>query len=571
MLPYRVSSSISHPEIDKYYFVKLPCKCFVVSMAAALALCLFGCGRKETNVARGVREQILFKGNGTEPAGLDPHVVTGVPEHNILSAMFEGLVSENPVDLHPEPGVAKSWEISEDGRTYTFHFRDNAMWSNGDPVRARDFVYSFRRILSPGLGAEYAYMLYPLRNGKAFNTGKIDDFSEVGVKADDDLTLIIELENPTPYFLELLNHYSWWPVHPPTIEKFGKIDQRGTQWTRPGNIVTNGAFTLKDWQINRHIVVEKNPLYWDAEKVKLTEIHFLPIDSADTEERAFRTGYIHLTETIPMHRINYYMENRPELMRLDPYLGTYYYRINTRVPPLGDKRVRRALALTINREDITRYITRGGQLPAYFLTPPNTSGYTARARFEYNVEQARELLAEAGFPGGRGFPDLEILYNTSEGHRSIAEAIQQMWKEALNIKVKLLNEEWKVYLASVANGDFQISRAGWIGDYNDPNTFLDMWLTGGGNNMTGWSNSEYDQLIELAGRTIDTRERFEYFQQAEAILMDELPVIPIYFYVRNLLIHPSVKGWHPTILDHHPYKFVSLMREGPDPGLDNAH
>ena len=551
--------------------MKLPCKCSLVCLAVALALCLCGCGRRETNVTRGDREQILFKGNGTEPAGIDPHVVTGVTEHNILTALFEGLVSENPIDLHPEPGVAESWEISEDGRTYTFHLRDNARWSNGDPVRARDFVYSFRRILSPGLGAEYAYMLYPLRNGKAFNTGKIDDFSEVGVKADGDLTLIIELENPTPYFLELLNHASWWPVHPPTIEKFGEIDERGTLWTRPGNIVTNGAFTLKDWKINKHLVVEKNPLYWDAQEVELKEIHFLPIDSIDAEERAFRTGHIHLTETIPLHRIDYYRENRPELIRFDPYLGTYYYRINTNVSPLGDKRVRLALAMTINREEITRYVLRGGQKPAYHYTPPDTNGYTSRSRFEYDVKRARELLAEAGFPGGRGFPELEILYNTSEAHRSIAVAIQQMWNKALNIKVKLLNEEWKVYLASVTNGDFQISRAGWIGDYNDPNTFLDMWLIGGGNNSTGWSNSEYDKLIELAGRTIDARERFEYFQQAEAILMDEMPIIPIYFYVSNLLIQPSVKGWHPTILDHHPYKFVSLLREGPDPGLDNAY
>ncbi len=540
-------------------------------MAVAIVLCLWGCGRKETNVIRGDREQILFKGNGTEPAGIDPHVVTGVTEHNILTALFEGLVSENPIDLHPEPGVAKSWEISEDGRTYTFHLRENARWSNGDPVRAQDFVYSFRRILSPGLGAEYAYMLYPLRNGKAFNTGKIDDFSEVGVKTEGDLTLIIELENPTPYFLELLNHASWWPVHPPTIEKFGRIDQRGTPWTRPGNIVTNGAFTLKDWKINQHLVVEKNPLYWDAQEVELNEIHFLPIDSIDAEERAFRTGHIHLTETIPLHRIDYYRENRPELIRFDPYLGTYYYRINTNVSPLGDKRVRLALAMTINREEITRYVLKGGQNPAYHYTPPDTNGYTALSRFEYDVERARELLAEAGFPGGRGFPELELLYNTSEAHRSIAVAIQQMWNEALNIKVKLLNEEWKVYLASVTNGDFQISRAGWIGDYNDPNTFLDMWLTGGGNNMTGWSNSEYDRFIELAGRAIDARERFEYFQQAEAILMDEMPVIPIYFYVSNLLIHPSVKGWHPTILDHHPYKFVSLAAEEDTVGLNTDH
>jgi len=514
-------------------------------------------------VARGDREQILFMGNGAEPKGLDPHIVTGVSEHTIIAALLEGLVSEDPVDLHPVPGAAESWEVSEDGARYTFHIRPGAVWSNGDPVTAHDFVYSFKRMLTPALAAEYAYMLHPLKNGKAYNTGQVKDFAQVGVKASDERTLVIDLEHPTPYFLELLNHYSWWPVHPPTIERFGGADKRDTPWTRAGNFVGNGPFLLKTWEVNRAIVVEKSPTYWDAAKVRLREIHFLPIDSADTEERAFRDGTIHISSTVPLHRVEYYREQRPESVRFDPYLGTYFYRFNTTHAPVGDKRVRKALSLVIDRESITRFVLKGGQQPAYCFTPPATGGYTAKARLKYDVKAAQALLAEAGYPNGQGFPAIELLYNTSEAHRVLAEAIQQMWKKDLNIDVKLVNQEWKVYLDSVKRLDYQVARAGWIGDYNDANTFLDMWVGDGGNNRTGWANAEYDRHIALAGRTTSPAERLKHFQEAEAILLDETPVIPIYFYVRSLLIQPSVQGWHPTILDHHPYKHVYLQaRDG---------
>jgi oligopeptide transport system substrate-binding protein len=521
-------------------------------------LAMTGCGGRERNVDTGNREQVLFIGNGTEPKGLDPHVVTGVTEHNIISALLEGLVSEDPVDLHPVPGVAERWDISDDGLRYTFYLRESARWSNGDPVTAGDFAYSFRRILSPGLAAEYAYMLYPLKNAKAFNTGEIDDFSEVGVTVVDARTLRLDLEGPTPYFLGLLNHYSWWPVHPPTIDAFGRIDDRESPWTRPGNYVGNGPFVLKTWEINQRIVVEKSPTYWDADTVRLNAIHFLPIDSADTEERAFRDGTIHLTSTVPLHRIDYYREQHPELLRFDPYLGTYFYRCNTQKKPLDDARVRRALSMVINREELTEFVLKGGQLPATHFTPPNTGGYTCKARFEEDIDAAKSLLAEAGYPNGEGFPTLQLLYNTSEAHRTIAEAIQQMWKKHLNVEIQLVNQEWKVYLDSMKRLDFDVARSAWIGDYNDPNTFLDMWVTDGGNNRTGWSNAEYDRLIARSAQTADRAERYAAFQEAEAILLEDMPIMPIYFYVRSLLIRPSVRGWHPTLLDHHPYKYVWL-------------
>ncbi len=528
---------------------------------AVLVLALFtatGCGRRETLVDRGNRDQVLYIGNGTEPKGLDPHLVTGVTEGNIMAALFEGLVNEDPVDLHPVPGVAERWDVSDDGKVYTFHLRGNARWSNGDPVSAADFVYSYQRMLTPTLAAEYAYMLHCLKNGKAYNTGTLTDFAQVGVKAKDAMTLVLELENPVPYFLSLLNHYSWWPVHPPTVERFGGMADRSGMWTRPENFVGNGPFSLKVWQISRRIIVEKNPTYWNAAVVRLKQIHFLPIDSADTEERAFRDGALHVTSTVPLHRIEDYRTRHPDLIRFDPYLGTYFYRLNAAKPPLNDKRVRRALALVIDRGQIAQFILKAGQRPALCFTPPNTAGYSCRVQFEGTADEARKLLIEAGYPGGKGFPTVELLYNTSEAHRVIAEAIQQMWKKELGVDVKLVNQEWKVYLDSVKRLEYQIARAAWIGDYNDPNTFLDMWVTDGGNNRTGWSNAEYDRLIDLAGRTADPVRRFEYFQQAEAILLDELPIIPIYFYVRSVLMQPSVRNWNPTILDHHPYAHVYL-------------
>jgi len=539
--------------------------CAAVLVVAFVLASFTGCGRKETPVARGNREQVLYLGNGSEPKGLDPHLVTGVTEHNVIAALLEGLVSEDPRDLHPVPGVAESWDVSQDGKRYAFRLRTDARWSNGDPVTAENFVYSFRRMLTPELAAEYAYMLYPLKNAEKFNTGKVADFAKVGAKATDARTLVLELENPTPYFLELLNHYSWWPVHPPTIEKFGGIANRESRWTRPESFVGNGPFILKTWEVNRHIVVTRNPSYWDAAAVRLNEIHFLPIDSADTEERAFRDGSLHVTGTVPLHRIDDYRRREPDQIRFDTYLGTYFYRFNVTKPPLDDRRVRLALGLVINREDITRFILKAGQQPAYHFTPPGTAGYTSTSQLEANDDRARELLAEAGYPNGEGFPALSLLFNTSEAHRTIAEAIQQMWKRELNVDITLRNQEWKVYLDSVKRLDYQVARAAWIGDYNDPNTFLDMWVTGGGNNRTGWSNAEYDELLKQASRTATQEARFKRFQSAEALLLEEAPIIPIYFYVRSMLIQPSVRGWYPTILDHHPYKHVHLQpeRDGP--------
>ncbi len=518
-----------------------------------------GCGKPESRVDVGNREQVLHLGNKAEPQELDPHIVEGTGEHDIIMALLEGLTIENPKTLEPEPGAAKSWEISPDGLVYTFHMRAEARWSNGDPVTAHDFYNSYKRLLTPSLASRYAYMLYPIKNAKRFNEGALTDFNEVGVKALDAATFQVTLESPTAYFLAMTaQHYTYWPVHLPTIAKHGDPYKRGNKWTRPGNYVGNGPFVLKDWKVNELVKVVKSETYWDKATVKLREINFYPIESIETEERAFRSGQLHITEEVPLSKIPEYREKRSDLIRIDPYLGVYLYRLNVTRPFLKDSRVRRALSLAVDRKAIVERITRGGQQPAYFYTPPDTRGYTSPAAHEYNPEKARELLAAAGHPGGKDLPKMQILFNTSEAHKSIAEAVQQMWNKELGIEVELVNQEWKVYLDTEHKLDYDVSRGGWIADYPDPYTFLSTFASWSENNRTGWKNPRYDDLLAEAERTVDMKKRYDLFGQAETLMMEDVPLIPIYHYTRVYLIQPSVKGWHPTFLDHHPYKHVYL-------------
>jgi len=464
----------------------------------AVALCLAlgsACGKRITPVEQGNRDKILLIGNGADPSDLDPQITTGLNEFNIESALFEGLVIPHPADLSPLPGVAESWEVSDDGLTYTFHLRHNARWSNGYEITAADFVFSAKRILAPALGGSYAYMLYPIRNAKAFNKGELKDFERVGVKALGSHTLEYTLNAPTPYFLTLMYHNAWFPVHHSTILKHGKFDERGTRWTRPDNFVCNGPFHLQSWKISEKVTVRKNPYYWDAANVKLNGIDFYPINNVNTEERGFRAGQLHLTGSVPPAKIQRFKDNHYPFLKNAPWLGSYYYLLNTKQPPLNDKRVRQALSLAVDRQMLVDNIRRSGELPAFHFTPPDTAGYTSRASVHENIAEARQLLAEAGFPEGKGFPQLELLYNTSEGHRKMAEAIQQMWNKNLNIQVELVNQSWKVYLDRRTNGNYAIARASWIGDYNDPNTFLDLMVSDSGNNHTGWANVRYDVFL----------------------------------------------------------------------------
>ncbi|MCH2155538.1 MAG: peptide ABC transporter substrate-binding protein [Opitutales bacterium] len=514
-------------------------------------------GRK-TKADEAAATGILLRGNGNEPQGLDPHVVTGVPENKIISALMEGLISYHPTDDNePEPGVAERWESNEDGSKWTFYLRKDALWSNGDPVTAKDFVYSWNRMLHPVFGAKYADMLYILENGAAYHQERVKDFSEVGVKALDAHTLEVTLNGPTPYFLSKLKHYSWFPVHPETIEKFGGMLELDSAWTRE-NYVGNGPFVLAEWTPDEIIRVAKSPTYWDSETVQLNEIHFFPITQLNTEERAFAAGELHTTDKIPPEKISVYLDENPELIHLDPWLGVYFYRFNIERPPFDDVRVRRALAMTIDREVIVRRISQGGEQPADGFTPPGIKGYEPPRLIPYDPEAARALLAEAGYAGGEGWPEgVEILFNTLESHRDIATAIQSMWETELGIQVGILNQEWKVYINSQQTLDYSVSRAGWIGDYMDPTTFLSMWTTGNGNNNTGWSNAEFDRLIlEDAVAETDLERRLEILHRAETILLNEAPVAPIYWYTRKYLRDPRLKGFYPKLLDNRPYKYL---------------
>lgn len=526
-----------------------------------LAVCagLLACSVGESNVAQGNREGILHFGNGSEPQGLDPHVVTGVPESKLIDAMFEGLTRKNPWTLEPEPGAAASWEFSEDRRVITFQMQPEGRWSNGEPVTAHDFVWSWRRALDPAMGNLYAYMLYPVLNAEAYATGRLDDPELLGVRALDDMTLQVTLTEPTPYFLQLLDHYSSYAVPRATVEQFGAATDRFTRWTRAGNMVSNGPFRLQEWKLNRRIVVEKNPHYWDAETVQLNGVVFYPTENLVSEERMFRVNQLHVTNDVPLAKLPDYRKLEDSPLVEAPYLGTYFYLLNTGRPPLDDVRVRRALSLAVDRESLTSNVLYGSNDPAYAITPPGTLGYQPPQLFSYDPEQARRLLADAGYPDGADWPGLELTYNTSESHRKVAVAIQQMWKDVLNIEVTLANQEWKVYLDSVSEMNFDVARRGWIGDYVDPNNFLDMYITGGGNNNTGFADPVYDEMIlQRAPRAATREERFAIFHEAETRLMEQMPIIPIYTYASKHLVHPSVKGMPSNLMDFVNMKYIHL-------------
>ncbi|MSR72079.1 MAG: peptide ABC transporter substrate-binding protein [Opitutia bacterium] len=537
-----------------------------ILLLVALCIGLVGCGEKETTVAKKAREGILVINNSAEPSSLDPQEITGMLESRIAYSLFEGLVNFDPQDSTTIPGVAESWSSSADGKVWTFKLRNNARWSNGDPVVAADFLFSFQRILMPTFGAEYASMLHCVKGAKDFNTGKIKDFKEVGFKSPDPHTLIIELENPVPYFLQLVCHNSWLPVHPPTILKFGKIDEMHTPWTRPSNLVGNGAFKLDSWEVARQIVVKKNPYYWDAAQVSLNAVEFKAISDLFAEERAYQGGELHITGSVPPYKIVQLVADKAPHLRLDAFLSVSFIRINTVVKnneavqkALSDTRVRRALGMVINRQQIADRVLRSGESPAFYYTPTGTGGFTSPAQWKEDLAEAKKLMAEAGYPDGKNFPKLEYLFNTSETSLLAAQAYQEMWRQSLGIEVELKNLDWKVYLSSLHSGDYQLARSAWSGDYNDPNTFLEMFISGNELNQTGWSDSLYDDFIKSAAVEQNPAKRLELFGKAEARLIECAPIIPVVFNKNKFLIRPEVQGWYPTLLGEHPLKWVKLV------------
>lgn len=513
---------------------------YVLSLALAFVLAT-GSALAATT-PKMAKEQVIRHNIGTEPEKLDPALSTGVPEMDVELQTFEGLTRLDATGT-VLPGVAKSWEIKDNGKRYIFHLRTAAKWSNGAPVTAADFDFAWKRLLKPATGAEYAYQAYYVKNGEAYNTGKIKDPNQVGIKVIDKYTLEVTLEAPTPYFLSVVAHPSLYPVYKDVVWKYGD------KWaTKPETYIGNGPFKMTKWVHNNTIEFVKNPYYWDAQNVKLTKLIFTLVDNVDTELTMWETGQIDSTNTVPNAEIP--RLKREGSLQIDPYVGNYYYMFNTKVKPLDDVRVRRALSMAIDRELLIQNVTRGEQKPAYAFAPYGTPDVKPGSDFrkvggnyfEENVAQAKKLLAEAGYPDGKGFPTLTILFNTSDNHKKIAEVIQEFWKKNLGINVNITNQEWGVYLDNRDTGKYDIARAGWIADYPDAMSFIDMWVTDGGNNDTGWSNKEYDRLIDLAKNTTDNAKRIKAMHDAEKILMDEMPVMPIYFDTLRWLKKDNIQG-----------------------------
>ena len=481
---------------------------------------------------------------------MDPSLITGQPEGRIASALFEGLTTFDQTGT-PVPGVAESWEISPDGRVYTFRIRGDAKWSDGRSVTADDFVRAWQRTLAPETASEYAYQLHYIHNGKAFNEGEVKDFSEVGVRALDERTLEVTLDNPTPFFLDLCAFVTLMPTPVDVVEA------KGDEWVKPRNIVSNGAYVLESWRVNDRMRLEKNPHYWNRDNVAMESVDVLPIKNANTAFNFYASGQADLMMDKGLAPPSILGELRKRKdFHAAPFLGTYFLRFNVTREPFDDPRVRKAFSLVIDKQLIVDKITQAGEVPAGSLVPPGTAGYAPPPGLERDREKARQLLADAGYPGGEGFPLITYLLSEGELNQAIAAELQGMWRRELGVNVDLQQQEWKTYLGSLSSRDYDIARSSWVGDYADPNTFLDMFVTGGGNNRTGWSSAEYDALIAQAAAELDREKRFGIFRRAETILISgEAPICPLYFYVGIQFYDPErLGGIEANVLDEHPIK-----------------
>ena len=519
-----------------------------------------GCARRESPVAAGIRTQTLLLGNGAEPQSLDPHLVTAYTDQNILLALFEGLCALDERTSQPVPAAAESWEVSSDGLVYTFHLRAGLKWANGEKLTATDFVFAWRRALAPTLGSEYSYLLYPLKNAAAFNAGTLTDPAALGCEAPDAHTLRLTLERPTPYLPALTANPIWFPLNPRVLAASGPVADRTNGWASPGTLVGNGPFILQEWRSNAHVKVVRNPHYWDAATVRLNAIVFYPTESPDTEERNFRAGQVHVTHALPPTKLATYRTQTPTALRLDPFLQTVFLRFNTTRPPFDQPAVRRALALAIDRAAITRSVLRDANLPAPHFTPPNCAGYTTRATVDTDFAAARALLATAGYPEGRGLPILTLQIRNDAQQPGLAEILQALWQRELGVRLEIRSLEQKTWVQNQQTLDYMISGAGWIGDFADPVTFLDLFISTSGNNWTGWHNADYDRLIAQAAATAAPAARLELFQQAEALLLESAPITPVFFGSQAYLLHPSVRGWEPALLGFHQYKKIYLKQ-----------
>jgi len=502
--------------------------------------------------------QVLRKGNGTEPESLDPHRAEGVTSSNVLRDLFEGLVTEAP-DGKLIPGAAESWTVSADGRVYTFRLQPNGRWSNGDPVVAEDFAFGLRRSADPATLSEYSAILYPIDNADAVVNGKLPP-DRLGVRAIDLHTLEIRLHSPTPYLLGLLTHSSTYPVHRPSLQKFGD------RFARPGNLVSNGAYRLNAWVVQSYIQLLRNPYYWENGKTTINEVWYYPVENAESELNRYRANEFDMTETVPNRQIPWLRRNLPRELHIAPYLGSYVYGFNTSQPPFKDNiPLRKALAMALDRDILVGKITGAGEIAAYGWVPPVTgyrnqqpvwAGWTQEQR---NAE-ARRLYAEAGYSAEKPLR-VQLLHNTEINHRRLAVAMAAMWRDVLGVETEILNQEWQVFLQTRRTRiDTQVFRYGWIGDYNDPFTFAEILDSKHGLNDMAYNNPRYDQLLLQASREADPAVRMATLEEAERIMLDDMPILPIYYYVSKQMVKPWVQGFEGNIMDHHHSRHFRILK-----------
>ncbi|MBM3877392.1 MAG: peptide ABC transporter substrate-binding protein [Verrucomicrobia bacterium] len=529
-----------------------------LALASIVVALLASCARREPPA-----DLVII--NGAEPESLDPAIITGQPEMRVVRSMFEGLTRLEPVNATPVPALAERWDLSPDGSVYTFHLRSNAVWSTGQPITADDVAWSWRRALDPLTASEYAGQLYFIRNAEEFNvartnpvTGKPFTPEDVAVRATGPRTVRVELTGPTPFFLELCAF--------PTLAVVPRfwIERHGDRWLMTPPVPVNGHYELVSWRVHDKIRLRRNPRHYDTQSVRSEVVDFLPMESAATALNLYLTGAADIIwdkNLVPSELMDE-LRRRPDCHLFD-YLGTYFIRCNVTRKPFDDPRVRKALALAFDKRRIVENITKSGEKVASHFTPKGMAVYEPPDGLSRDIELARKLLADAGFPGGKGFPAFQYLFKTGEADKQIGVELQAMLKKELGISMELRAVEWKVYLAALSALDYDLARSSWIGDYNDPNTFLDMFMSNNGNNRTGWKHARYDQLVRDANLQPDPKRRAAMLREAETILVrDELPILPLYFYAGVNFWRPDqITGLHNNLLDEHPIYSIARKRK----------
>jgi oligopeptide transport system substrate-binding protein len=496
--------------------------------------------------------------NGNEPESLDPAIVTAVPDMRIAKALFEGLARLEGKSGRPAPGLAERWEISPGGTIYTFYLRSNAAWSTGEPITSSDLLYSWKRALSPETAADYAGQLFYIRNAESFYNGTLTNTSDLGIRCLDARTFQVELNYPLAFFLDLCCYPTLAAVPRQTIEKYGD------RWVTHQPLPCSGPYELVEWRLNDKVRLRKNRFYWDAAKTRSEVVDLLPTASPNTALNLYETGVADIVwdkDLIPVELMDVLMK-RADFHNFS-FLGTFFYRFNVTRKPFDNPKVRLAFALATDKEQIVRKLTFGGEKAAAHFVPDGVANYESPAGPGFDPERARRLLAEAGFPGGNGFPHLQYMFFSAAGggakiQGKIAVELQQMWRKELGVEIGLRQIERKIFYSAQSRLDYDLSASSWVGDYNDANTFLDLFGSNSGNNRTGWKSDHYDKLIAAANREPNQARRAQLFSQAETILItEEAPIVPIYFYSGFMYFNDrKVKGIYPNLLDEHPLQDI---------------